>query len=330
MKAPSELNFKLHKLSPYPLADAMPINDEFPIPTFATNMSKAKKVEHLWFALAFAFAVVGGKTAKLDQPSFALVKLQVELRKSLLKFHQKSFGIFSVLKADHKVVAKPDNDNISTAMLTSPLLSPQIQHIVQVDIGKQRTDTSALRYAFLAASHRSILKHARIQPLLNVAQNALVCYTVLDELRQPFVVDGIKITPNVCIQHPAHLSRHDPCIQGVERIMRTAPGAKTIRESDKVRLINRVQHLNRRALDYFIFQHRHAQWPLSTIWLGDVRSFHRLCTVRSALQSPGEVLEILFQLLAVMPPRLNAWPARPPTNASRTSLRKYTHGSEPV
>jgi hypothetical protein len=192
MKTPPELNFKLPKFGTYPLADAVPIYDEFPVPASATYMGKTKKVKRLRFALALAFAVLGSKTAKLNQPCFILVKLQIKLQKSLPKFHQKSLGIFSILKADHKVVAKPDDDDITTALFTPPLLSPQIKYIVQVHIGKQRTDTSALRHAFLATCHCSILKHAGVEPLFDVPQHALVRYAVLDELYQPVVVDGIK------------------------------------------------------------------------------------------------------------------------------------------
>ena len=52
---------------------------------------------------------------------------------------------------------------------------------MQVDVRKQRADTSALWYAFLAPCHGSILQHACIEPLFNVSQDALVRYAVLDE-----------------------------------------------------------------------------------------------------------------------------------------------------
>ena len=40
--------------------------------------------------LAFAFKVLGGKTAKLDQAGLALIQLQVELAKTLFERLQKS------------------------------------------------------------------------------------------------------------------------------------------------------------------------------------------------------------------------------------------------
>ena len=40
-------------------------------------------------------------------------------------------------------------------------------------------------------------------------------------------------------------------IQGIERIMRISPRAKTIRETEKVGLIDRIQYLNRGTLRRF-------------------------------------------------------------------------------
>jgi hypothetical protein len=55
-----------------------------------------------------------------------------------------------------------------------------------------------------------ILQHARVQPLLDVASDALVRNPMLDELFHPFMVDGVEETTNVCIKHPIHLPRSDP------------------------------------------------------------------------------------------------------------------------
>jgi hypothetical protein len=43
-----------------------------------------------------------------------------------------------------------------------------------------------------------------------VPHDALVRDPVLDKLHQPFVVDGIKETTYVCVEHPVHLPPHDP------------------------------------------------------------------------------------------------------------------------
>ncbi len=59
----------------------------------------------------------------------------------------------------------------------------------------------------------------RLLPWVMTAHDALVPDSVLDELHQPFVDQGSKQAPNVCIEHPVHLPRSNPDRQGVERLV---------------------------------------------------------------------------------------------------------------
>ena len=56
--------------------------DELPVPVLATYVGKTKKIERLRFSFTLAFAVLGRKPTKLDQPRLVLMEFQVELRKS--------------------------------------------------------------------------------------------------------------------------------------------------------------------------------------------------------------------------------------------------------
>src|SRR5437879_11543882 len=87
--------------------------------------------------------------------------------------------------------------------------------------------------------------------------------------------------------------------------MLAAPGPEPIREAQEVGLIDSVQHLDRRALDDFVFQRRNSERPLPPVGLGDVHPTHWLRSVRSSLQSMGEILEVVLEGLAVVPPRLS-------------------------
>ena len=165
MKTSSEFYFKLHELDSNPLADTMPVYGEFSIAVSTTYMGKTKEVKRLWLTFTLALAVFNSKPSKLDQPRLALMKLQVKLQKSISEFDQEPFSVFSVLKTHHEIVAKPHDDNIAPAVFAPPLVGPQIKHVMQVDVGQQRADTSALGYAFLATCHGSILQHACIEPL---------------------------------------------------------------------------------------------------------------------------------------------------------------------
>src|SRR2546425_4361227 len=87
--------------------------------------------------------------------------------------------------------------------------------------------------------------------------------------------------------------------------MLASPWPEPVRESEKIRFVDSVQHFDRRALDDFVFQRRNSERPLPPIGLGDVHPTHWLRSVRSSLQPMGEVLEIVLEGLAVVSPRLS-------------------------
>src|SRR5690349_23681738 len=86
--------------------------------------------------------------------------------------------------------------------------------------------------------------------------------------------------------------------------MLASPWPEPIRESEKIRFVDSVHHLDRRALDDLVFQRRYSERPLPPIGLGDVHPTHRFRSVRSSLQPMGEILEIVLEGLAVVPPCL--------------------------
>jgi hypothetical protein len=52
------------------------------------------------------------------------------------------FRLFSMLEAHHDVIRVPNHDHGSPRLLSTSVFSPQIEHIVQVDIGKKRRNDS--------------------------------------------------------------------------------------------------------------------------------------------------------------------------------------------
>src|SRR5207253_4754843 len=88
-----------------------------------------------------------------------------------------------------------------------------------------------------------------------------------------------------------------------------SPRSEPIREAEKIRFVDRVQHRYRRALDDFVFQRPDSERSLPPVGLRDIHPTHRLRSVRSSLQPFGKILEIFLQLLPVVPPCLpvHAW-----------------------
>jgi hypothetical protein len=72
-----------------------------------------------------------------------------------------------------------------TCASLSPAVGPQIEDVVQVDVGQQRRDHRPLRGPLVTRRNDPILQDARLQPFLDQADDARVTDPMLDEANQP-------------------------------------------------------------------------------------------------------------------------------------------------
>src|SRR5437667_12203282 len=114
----------------------------------------------------------------------------------------------------------------------------------------------------------------------------------------------IQKSPNVKVEYPVHFSRQQSRVERVQRLMLTAPRSEPVREAEEIRFVCGVQHLDRCRLGDFVFQRCYSERSLPPVGLWYIHPTHRLRSVRSSLQPFGKVLEISFQFLAIVPPRL--------------------------
>src|SRR5487761_1802956 len=56
---------------------------------------------------------------------------------------------------------------------------------------------------------------------------------------------SIQEPPKVEIEHPVHLSRQQSRVECVQRLVLASPRPEPVREAEKVRFVNGVQHLDR-------------------------------------------------------------------------------------
>jgi len=131
-------------------------------------MGETQKVERPRLSLAPTFAVLSGKSAKFDQPCFALMQFQVKLGKALSERLHEPFSILPILKTHNEVAGKANNDDITSSLPTLPPVDPEVEHVMKIDVGEHRADASALRYAFLAVGYTAVFKHTGFQPLFDV------------------------------------------------------------------------------------------------------------------------------------------------------------------
>src|SRR5712692_2797445 len=176
---------------------------------------------------------------------------------------------------------------------------------MEIDVIQQRLGTAALGRPFFRPCSFPILQHAGVQPFLDEPHDASVRNPMLNELHQPFVGKTVEKAANVHIEHPVHFLRQQSGVERVQRIMLASPRPESVRETQKVGFVDSVQHLDGRALDDFVFQCGNSERSFPPVALVDVHPTHRLRSIRSSLQPMGEILEIVLEGLAVVPPRLS-------------------------
>jgi hypothetical protein len=86
------------------------------------------------------------------------------------------------LKAQHHVIGVAHDVDFTPCVPLSPLLDPQIEHVMQVDIRHQGADPTPLRRSFLHPAQLAFFHDARVQPLHQQPHHASVRDLVLEEL----------------------------------------------------------------------------------------------------------------------------------------------------
>ena len=118
------------------------------------------------------------------------------------------------------------------------------------------------------------------------------------------MVNRIIKATNVGIEYPVDVTLFNPDRHRIQRVMRAAARAGTVREAETLCLVDGVEHLARRSLDDFVLQRRLANGALAPIGLGDVDRLTRGSLVRSPLAPVRQVPQVGVELLAVGGPCL--------------------------
>ena len=127
----------------------------------------------------------GGEPSELDQPCLVGLQLQAELRESLAKVGEEPLGVTVLLEPHEEVIGVAHDDHVAVRVPTSPLLGPQVEDVVQVDVGEQRRNRCPLRRSRPRLRPLPVLDNSCSQPFRISRRTRLVRDTVLEELHQP-------------------------------------------------------------------------------------------------------------------------------------------------
>jgi hypothetical protein len=112
------------------------------------------------------------------------------------------------------------------------------------------------------------------------------------------------------VEHPVHLLAHDPDRQRVQRVMRGAPRPKPVRESEKVLLVDRVQHLDDRPLKDLVLQRRDSERSQPPVRLGDEHPPRRPRPIAPRMNPGVQIAKVGLEICPVVSPRHTVDPRR--------------------
>src|ERR1700678_87885 len=169
MHAHPELLLDLLQLLSHALADRHAPHGIRPVPILPADMREAKEVEGLRLAFPSSFPVLFGIPPELDPARLFRVQLQSELPQPFFQALAKTVCVRTPLEAEDDVVRIAEDDHLASRTLLAPDVHPEIEHIVEIDIGKERRNHRPLRSTRLRVRpfpflHHPALSHFWIRP----------------------------------------------------------------------------------------------------------------------------------------------------------------------
>jgi hypothetical protein len=132
-----KFGFHLLQLGLHSLALRLPQYRKLSVPCLAADVDKTEKGERLRFPLSALPPSLGRISTEFQQTRFLGIQFQAELLHTLLQFFPELFGSRFLLKAHHTIVRVPYEDDILAGSFPSPCLDPQIQRVMEIDVGQQ-------------------------------------------------------------------------------------------------------------------------------------------------------------------------------------------------
>src|SRR5262245_50534326 len=123
------------KLSGQPFALRLSLHHEATIPGPAAVVREPQEGERRTTLLPAALSGQARKPAEFDQSGFLFVEREVKLAHAPPKGLRHRTGIAGILEAHHKVVGVTHDDHSTPRVPPPPLMDPQVQDVVQKDVG---------------------------------------------------------------------------------------------------------------------------------------------------------------------------------------------------
>ena len=113
------------------------------------------------------------------------------------------------------------------------------------------------------------------------------------------MLDSVETRLEVEVQYPVHLSFLKDGLQGLQGLVLTLAGPKSVAEGGEVAFVDAVEDFYCRRLDDLVFDVLKMDRALASVWLGQIDAFGRGRFVGSRLESLVQFLYPSLQSLSI-------------------------------
>jgi hypothetical protein len=100
--------------------------------------------------------------------------------------------LLSSVRSWHTIVRISTDDDLTGCSMSAPVVYPQIDDVVEEDVGEDRADPRSLRRPDLHRFPSAALEDAGLEPPLDQAEDSRVSDPVPQHPNQPPVVNGVE------------------------------------------------------------------------------------------------------------------------------------------
>ena len=145
--SPKERLADLLQLRPQSVLHRVPKQHEPPRPRLPADVREAQEVEGFRLAMPTLATPLLGEPAEAQQPRLVRVELEPEMLEAPWQLRMEPPGVDLVLESQHDIVGVPDYVHRPSHTSCSPLLDPEVEHVVKIHIREERRDRRSLRCA---------------------------------------------------------------------------------------------------------------------------------------------------------------------------------------
>jgi hypothetical protein len=138
VQASPELLLHFCELGLHALSHRLSKHDEFSSTRLAAAVRETEEVEGLGLRTPTVAPVRFGISAERNQAGLVGVQLQAKPCKPLTQLDEELLGLLTMLESNDEVVGEARDHDISVRLLLSPPLDPEVEHIMEINVGQER------------------------------------------------------------------------------------------------------------------------------------------------------------------------------------------------